>query len=312
MLPVLPAVTAASLPVLTLGSADQAPEPALPRRELRPVPLALIDITDEGMTEPTDRGFAALVRSLQAGEPLDLPVSVLFREGRYEVLDGRRRVFAARRAGLSMVDAVVICVDDLEAAHIRVRQRTSAQRRTHLLSLAWLVSQLWNLEQAADPHCRREDAAQRLGLTESEMRELIEWGDAIPESDVRRATAAVGVTPERITRMGRPSLRSLVAAPEQDRSGALRTIAEALAADHGAKVDGIVKQTIADIESAQSSKQTKPRTQRAPWRRWAEWLVAQVLWAKSALRRRMDAGHRLLVRAVRPAGPSRSEVPPSV
>lgn len=193
-----------------------------------------------------------------------------------------------------MIEAVVIRADALEAARLRVRQRTSAPRRTQLLSLAWLVQQIVSMEQALDPACRRVDVGKRLGLTEREMTELAERGDALPESRVRVMAVGAGVAPERITAIGRPALRSLVAAPDEARFGALRSVAATLAASSAAKADRIVGHALAGVTSACSAKQAKSPDARAVWRRWATWLAARLRRMEAAVRRRASQVIRLL------------------
>jgi ParB/RepB/Spo0J family partition protein len=208
---------------------------ATPKFTLQTVLITELDLTHRAVVlldSASGTLDGLLADSIQEVGMLDVPILVRGRaEGGYEILDGLRRARSSRDAGSVSVDVIVMRASDLEVREMAVREcMLRAHRRVRVLPLAWQVSQIAALARAKNPKVTNASLARRLGLSESQMSEALSTARALPEADVLDLAGECGIVPERVCRMGRAPVRTLVAIGDEDeRERVLRHALTALA-----------------------------------------------------------------------------------
>lgn len=156
--------------------------------------------------------LAASIRTSPAGVQEPVVVRETDIPGCYEVVQGLRRVLAARAAGLEQLPARALGIEESEAAIASLAGHTSF-RDLPLLQKAWCALDI--LERTGMP---QKQLAERLGVKQPTMTGYVKVGQALPRERTLALAEQLGVEAERVVRLGRRQLGGVLrAATEVER-----------------------------------------------------------------------------------------------
>ncbi len=180
-----------------------------------------------------DADIDLLAASIRSSGDLDVPLTVRPAPDRsdfaYELILGRRRLLAARRAGRSQVHALVVDVDDSEALAAAIRADT-ASRQLSLLERGWA---LLRLRSEWDPRVygryRQQCLAERIGAKPPTVSEAIRSAEDVPRSMVEELARTHDFPVAHLAGLQRKAIRKIREVTTEDRAQVLGRVAAEIA-----------------------------------------------------------------------------------